>query len=77
MQEWMAFYSLEPFGSRRDDLRFGTLASIIHAMQRGKGSHPRGPEDFFPIPSAQERKAMTATRLKSALEGRRRNRKKG
>lgn len=75
MQEWMAFFTLEPFGSRREDMRFGMVAATVHAMQRGKASQPRGPEDFFPIPSPQEQKAVTAQRLKGALAGRRRKKK--
>ncbi len=31
-----AYYSLEPFGGVRDDLRFGLLLSLMHAQGKGK-----------------------------------------
>jgi hypothetical protein len=53
--EWKAFYSLEPFGDRIDDIRMGTLASVIANVNRGKDTPPYKPNDF--IPWAQEPQA--------------------
>jgi hypothetical protein len=36
--EWVAFAALEPFGSRVEDLRVGTLASAVTAPWGGKAS---------------------------------------
>ena len=75
LAEWMAFYRLEPFGPPREDQRAGTIAATIFNMQRGK-ARPLGPDAFFPPNSAQERKANMADRIKAALGGRARRRRK-
>jgi hypothetical protein len=41
--EWLAFYGLEPWGTSVDDLRFGTLASVIAAPYGGKTK----PDEWF------------------------------
>jgi hypothetical protein len=50
--EWKAYYSLEPFGDRIDDIRMGTVASVVANVNRGKDTPPYKPNDF--IPWAQE-----------------------
>lgn len=47
---WKAYYALEPFGQKRDDLRAGTISAIIANANRDpkKRSQPFKPEDFFP-----------------------------
>jgi hypothetical protein len=49
---WKAFYSLEPFGDRIDDIRMGTVASVVANVNRGKDTPAYKPMDF--IPWAQE-----------------------
>jgi hypothetical protein len=44
----MAYYSLEPFGDSRADLRTGIVASLIANIHRGKDQKPYKPEDFMP-----------------------------
>lgn len=76
--EWQAFFELEPFGSRWDDLRFGQLAAVLRAAVLGAGGvkgKPATAEQLFPPPDAAERKTQTANRLKATLAGRRK--KKG
>jgi hypothetical protein len=48
--EWMAYYSLEPFGPSMDDLRAGVLASLTANIHRDekKQRNPFEPGDFFP-----------------------------
>jgi hypothetical protein len=48
--EWMAYYSIEPFGSNMDDLRAGVLASLTANIHRDekKQRQPFEPADFFP-----------------------------
>lgn len=43
--EYLAFYTLEPFGDRQDDLRFGMLFSMLSSAW---GSSSRSPASFFP-----------------------------
>lgn len=50
--EWKAYYSLEPFGERIDDIRMGTVSSVIANVNRGKDTPAFEPKDF--IPWAQE-----------------------
>jgi hypothetical protein len=47
--EWMAFYSIDPFGDQRADLRTGIVASVLNNRWRGKTEHPREPVDFMPF----------------------------
>lgn len=46
--EWIAFYSLEPFGDRTADYRAGVVASTIANVNRGKDTPAFGPVDFIP-----------------------------
>lgn len=50
--EWIAFYSIEPFGERIEDLRTGITASVIANVNRAKDTPPYKASDF--IPWAQE-----------------------
>lgn len=43
----MAYYSLEPFGEERADLRAGIISSTIANVNRGKHK-PFKPTDFMP-----------------------------
>lgn len=48
--EWKAYFSIEPFGEERADLRMGILASLIANVNRDKKrkSEPFVPADFMP-----------------------------
>lgn len=45
----MAYYSLEPFGSERDNLHTGIVAAMIGNANRDKDKHPKPfePSDFM------------------------------
>jgi hypothetical protein len=45
---WKAFYSLEPFGDRIDDIRMGTVASVVANAHRKEDTPPFKPKDFIP-----------------------------
>jgi hypothetical protein len=45
----MAFYSIDPFGDQRADLRAGIVASVLNNRWRGKTEQPREPVDFMPF----------------------------
>ncbi|MGM0409187.1 MAG: phage tail assembly protein T [Bacillota bacterium] len=52
LTEWMAFYTLNPFGEEREDLRTGIIAStIVNAIQSfgdSKNKKEYKPQDFMP-----------------------------
>lgn len=50
--EWIAYYSIEPFGDRMEDLRAGVVASVVANVNRGKDTPAFAPLDF--VPWAQE-----------------------
>ena len=50
LAEWVAFYSIEPFGGYRDDLQAGIVASTIANCNRSsRSSRSFSPKDFMPI----------------------------
>lgn len=50
LSEWMAFFSLEPWGCEVEDWRFAMLASVIANVNRDPKKHrkPFEPRDFLP-----------------------------
>lgn len=46
--EWMAYWSLEPWGEGRADLRAGIVASTMANLWRGQDSPAYAPGDFMP-----------------------------
>ena len=46
--EWMAYYSIEPFGSGIDLLGNAIVASTIANINRKKGAKAYKPSDFIP-----------------------------
>jgi hypothetical protein len=52
--EWMAFYSLEPFGPMREDLRAGTIAATMVNLRQKRNSNAIVPADFFPELATRE-----------------------
>lgn len=49
LTEWIAYYTLEPFGEERADLRAGVLASLLANIHRDpkRQRNPFEPGDFF------------------------------
>lgn len=47
LTEWMAFYSLEPFGTEVDLLGHAIVASLIYNANRGK-NRAKSPAEFIP-----------------------------
>lgn len=60
LSEWMAFYSLEPFGDYRADVRSGVVAATFANANRAPNAKVFTPEDFMPFV------AVHADRLKPA-----------
>ena len=46
--EWMAFYSMHPFGPAGDWFRSGVIASTIANVNRAANTEAYKPEDFMP-----------------------------
>lgn len=75
LSEWMAYYTLEPWGEERADLRMGILASVdanIHKSTKRK--KPYKPEDFMPTfeePDEAEMQARMLAKARAILGGRR------
>lgn len=40
LSEWMAYYRLEPFGSKRDEIHAALIASVIANVNRDKDKKP-------------------------------------
>lgn len=47
MAEWELFYSLEPFGTWRDNMHAGIIASLLANIHRGKSTKRFTPQDFM------------------------------
>jgi hypothetical protein len=50
LNEWMAYFNLEPWGQVQADYRAGVIASTIVNVNGGlKGRKPAKATDFFPL----------------------------
>lgn len=50
LQEWMAFFTMEPWGSVRDDYRAGVISATLVNVNGGKkGKKAATPKDFFEL----------------------------
>lgn len=61
LSEWMAFFSLEPWGAEVEDWRFGMLASVVANANRDpkKKRKPYEPQDFMPRRDRQPSQEQT------------------
>ena len=50
MDEWQAFFTLEPWGTEREDWRAGVVASTVANVSRSKKQKAYRPQDFMPKP---------------------------
>jgi len=67
LAEWAAYYSVEPFGEERGDLRAGIVASVIANVNRGKNVKAYGPQDFMPYAKKESSELDEVMALKSFL----------
>jgi hypothetical protein len=69
--EWVAYASIEPFGSHMDDVRMGTIASVVANSQLSKNATPYKPIDFAPWAKEPEAPAedMPAEAVAASLFG--------
>lgn len=64
LAEWMQYYALDPWGSQRDDLQAGIIASTIANANSGKGRAFQ-PIDFMPY--ADDKQEQTTDDMKALL----------
>ena len=48
MTDWIAYYSLEPFGQPRTDINFAIVAKTVADVNRPKGKEPYPIDNFVP-----------------------------
>jgi hypothetical protein len=48
------FYTIDPFGDQRADLRAGIVAATMSNRWRGKNENPQQPSDFMPFKEQRE-----------------------
>jgi len=69
--EWCAYFSLEPFGEERGDIRIAQLCALVANAVGVKGRKSK-PEDFMPFsekrgePGVMDIEAMQGAILKAA-----------
>ena len=74
--EWMAYYTIEPFGQWRDNLHAAQITAMLYNINRGNGS-ALGVDDFMYLDdvAAQEKQdrefisRMTAVALRKTPNG--------
>jgi hypothetical protein len=54
LTDWLAYWSLEPWGEERADFRSGILAAAMSNRWRGKGEKAAKPQDFMPFTDEPE-----------------------
>ena len=56
LDEWAAYYSVEPWGEERADLRNGILCALLHNQQLTKKNRNKAKKatDFMPFHEKQE-----------------------
>jgi hypothetical protein len=54
--EWVAFYSIDPFGDQRGDLQAAIVAATVSNRLRNKTEKPAQPIDFMPFYREPEQK---------------------
>ena len=67
LNEWFAFFRLEPFGTDMENHRTGVVASVVANANRNPKKKPEAykPSDFFP----KKKKRMTAKEIKTTMKG--------
>ena len=67
LAEWMAFYTVCPFGDERADFRQAITSMLIANQWRGKGAKPAKVEQFIPFKTKPPRN-QTPAQMRQSLE---------
>lgn len=54
LQDWEAYYAVEPWGQMRDNMHAGMLASILANQNRKRGARAMTYEDFLLVPASDK-----------------------
>lgn len=63
LSEWMAYYSVEPWGAERDNLHAGIVASATINVWRGEKDEPVNAQDFMLQFGEDEKQPVSADEL--------------
>lgn len=63
LDDWAEFYAHEPWGSYRDNLHAGVIASVLVNGRPGRKARPVNPGDFVLRSAGDQRKKQTAQTL--------------
>lgn len=66
--EWLAYYSIEPFGEERGDLRAGIVAAQIANAFRGKNQRPFKAIEFMPLVNRQPKRQQSVKYMVAVLK---------
>lgn len=68
--EWMAYYSIEPFGEERADLRQALTTSAVHNGIQAQTKNPKwtNPKDFMPFTDKQREAESPQTKAAKTPE---------
>lgn len=73
LADWLDFYTVEPWGDTRADLRAGIVAATMANIHRDPKRRPTpfAPRDFMPLAPAREEASAAASidDLRHALRG--------
>ena len=67
LAEWIAYYSVCPFGEERADFRQAITSMLLANQWRGKGAKPAKLEQFLPFQNKPQRK-QTPEQMRQSLE---------
>jgi len=68
LSEWMAYYTIEPFGQYPEFLRAGIIAATVANVHQGKKGRTFTAEDFMPKePGILKPKKQTTGEMKAAI----------
>jgi hypothetical protein len=62
------YWELEPFGPQAENLNFGTLASLLYNVNRGKGHPARSPAEMALGDYEMPKKKQTGNELLAAFK---------
>ncbi|MER3438632.1 MAG: hypothetical protein C4346_14170 [Chloroflexota bacterium] len=70
LTEWMAFFTLEPWGTEVEDWRFGMVASVIANVNRDpkRRRRPFEPREFMPERRRKKQETQTPEEQARILE---------
>ena len=66
--EWMAYFSIEPFGEHAAYWRTGQIVAMIANVNRGKRTRAYKPEDFMPPEPKVDRGVQSPEEMGAVLQ---------